>query len=232
MRGSLKRLRPLCRRDSERLFLVPSAPGKRTYKDEKITDMLYTCADRAAKGMPFRDVFDRIAERYVDIAFELAIKFDLVPHLEEVYSRIAAGEGVDYAASRGEYLNGLLVSEYLGFAFVDPAEMVCFDQNGKFNPELTQAKMSARLTGMKRVIVPGFYGAMPDSRIKTFSRGGSDNFRRSGCPGGQCGCLRKLDGCFGFFDGRSAYRQGPQDHRRDLLQRASRAFLYGRDRAA
>ena len=172
--GQFKKVKAIMQADSERLFLVPSAPGKRTYKDEKITDMLYACADRAAKGTPFRDIFDRIAERYVDIAFELSIKFDLVPHLEEVYSRIFAGEGADYAASRGEYLNGLLVAQYLGFTFIDPAQMVRFDQKGRFDPEGTQVKMTALLAGMKCVVVPGFYGAMPDGRIKTFSRGGSD----------------------------------------------------------
>ncbi len=100
--SQFRKVKAIVAADPARRYVVPSAPGKRTYTDEKITDMLYQCEARARQGSSFRDVFDRVTERYVDIAFELELKLDLLPHLEEVYRRIQEGSGADYAASRGE----------------------------------------------------------------------------------------------------------------------------------
>lgn len=172
--SQFKKVKAIVEADKGRRYVVPSAPGKRTYTDEKITDMLYQCEARARQGAPFRDVFDRIAERYVDIAFELELKLDMLPHLEEVYRHIQEGSGADYAASRGEYLNGLILAEYLGYAFVDAAELICFLADGVLDTQATQQRMHKALSQLPLAVVPGFYGAKPDGSIKTFSRGGSD----------------------------------------------------------
>ncbi|MBQ3108887.1 MAG: aspartate kinase [Clostridia bacterium] len=172
--NQFRKVKAIMDADPARKYLVPSAPGKRSYTDEKITDMLYTCAARAEQKQPFGDVFDRIIERYVDIAFELSLKIDILSHLQKVRTDIENGAGPDYAASRGEYLNALLLSEFLGFEFLDAAEVICFDEDGRFNAEKTHAVISERIKNMNKVVMPGFYGAYPDGRIKTFSRGGSD----------------------------------------------------------
>ena len=172
--AQFRKVRAIMEADKGRLFVVPSAPGKRSYKDEKITDLFFRCQALAAKGEPFEELFDVIADRYNGIAQELRLKIDINAHLSAVWVNLKEGASADYAASRGEYLNGLLLADYLGFAFVDAAELILFDAFGKFDAEATQSKIGAVLKGKEYVVVPGFYGALPDGTIKVFPRGGSD----------------------------------------------------------
>ncbi len=171
--AQFRKVRAIMEADPQRLFLVPSAPGKRTYKDEKVTDLLFRCQKLAAQGESFEEVFDTIAQRYIDIAQELGLHIDIRSHLQTVWNNLMQGASADYAASRGEYLNGLLLADYLGFDFADPAELISFDINGVFDAEETQRRMQA-LAGTRYVVVPGFYGSLPDGSIKVFPRGGSD----------------------------------------------------------
>lgn len=168
------KVRQIVQSDPQRRYVVPSAPGKRSYKDEKITDLLYTCAKMAAEGENIGEPFSHITERYVDIAFELELEYDVLPVLHKVREDIEAGAGPDYAASRGEYINGLLLAAYLGYDFVDAAEVICFDATGQYNSEQTMQKIQKMSVNHERAVIPGFYGALPDGGIKTFSRGGSD----------------------------------------------------------
>jgi aspartate kinase len=172
--SQFRKVRSIVLADEDRLFVVPSAPGKRSYTDTKVTDMLYECQKRASQGESFAELFDKIIERYVDITYDLKLNYDIMPHLEEVRRRIENGATADYAASRGEYLNGLLLSSYLGFEFVDAAELIRFDESGVFDAEATQQLCKEKLSGRSRLVIPGFYGTKPDGSIKTFSRGGSD----------------------------------------------------------
>ena len=167
------RVREIISADSERAYVVPSAPGKRGGDGEKITDLLYQAQENAGSE-GFNDIFGRIEERFTGIVAELGLSLDIRPHLETVRKDILYGLGPDYAASRGEYLCGIILAAYLGFSFVDAAEVVCFDEKGAFDAEETQKVMAARLQKDRPSVIPGFYGAMPDGSIKTFSRGGSD----------------------------------------------------------
>lgn len=172
--AQFRKVKAIMEADEARLFVVPSAPGKRTYTDDKVTDLLYRCHALAAAGEHFEEVFDVIAQRYIDIAQDLGLHMDIRPHLQTVWADIKHGATADYAASRGEYLNGLLLSDYLGFTFVDAAEIIRFTAEGKFDAESTQALMQQTIAGKKHITVPGFYGALPDGSIKVFPRGGSD----------------------------------------------------------
>ncbi len=172
--AQFRKVKAIMLSDEARMFVVPSAPGKRTYKDEKITDLLYRCQKLASQGEHFEEVFDVIAQRYIDIAQELKLTLDIRPYLQTVWVDIKHGASADYAASRGEYLNGLLLANYLGFTFVDATEVIRFTAEGKFDAEGTQKLMQQKLVGKTRVAVPGFYGAMPDGSIRVFPRGGSD----------------------------------------------------------
>lgn len=172
--AQFRKVKAIMLSDEARLFVVPSAPGKRTYKDEKITDLLYRCQKIASQGEHFEEVFDVIAQRYIDIAQELELTLDIRPYLQTVWADIKHGASADYAASRGEYLNGLLLADYLGFTFVDAADVIRFTAEGKFDAEGTQKLMQQKLAGKQRITVPGFYGALPDGSIKVFPRGGSD----------------------------------------------------------
>lgn len=162
--------------DSNRMYVVPSAPGRREPDDAKVTDMLYTCHKLANKGelAEFEKVFAELSARYTEIIDELGLNLDFAPHLEQVHYAMLNGQSVDYAASRGEYLNGIILAEYLGWEFIDAAEVIFFDANHRFDSERTQEVLSARLAGTRYAVIPGFYGSNPDGTIRTFSRGGSD----------------------------------------------------------
>lgn len=156
------------------MVAVVSAPGKRNNDDVKITDLLYKCNSMVQKNESCRPVFSKIAERYLDIARELDLNTDrITASLDEVRQRIDAGSGVDYAASRGEYLSALLISEYLGWEFIDAADYIVINSDGSVSP-VTYERLANRMAHSIHYVVPGFYGATSSGAIKTFSRGGSD----------------------------------------------------------
>ncbi len=159
--------------DKARKYVVPSAPGKRFPGDEKITDLLYLCYAQNSGGLSFDETFTQITERYVAIETELGLKTNIAAELAAIKKNIISGASEDYIASRGEYLSGLLLADYLGFGFLDAAELVSFHSDGTYDDETTQ-KWTQKLTDTERVVVPGFYGRKRDGSIKTFSRGGSD----------------------------------------------------------
>ena len=160
--------------DEKRRYIINSAPGKRHPGDQKITDLLYLCHDQARQGKPFDDTFNLIAHRYLEIIRELGLSLDLQDHLAEIKGKIAAGATADYAASRGEFLGGLILAELLGYDFVDAAEIIFFNANGTYDPERTGKAVASRLAQHPRAVIPGFYGTLPNGEIKTFPRGGSD----------------------------------------------------------
>lgn len=160
--------------DPSRKYVVPSAPGKRDPKDTKVTDMLYACYDMAVRGGEFLDMFDKIKKRYLDIIDGLGLDMSLESEFETIKHSFLARAGRDYAASRGEYLNGKILAAYLGYAFVDAAEVIYFTNNAKLNLEETCQAVKARLDAVGNAVIPGFYGSMPNDTVKTFSRGGSD----------------------------------------------------------
>ena len=160
--------------DPARRYVVPSAPGKRFAGDDKVTDLLYQCYDHASKGENIDDEFEKIVERYNDIIRDLGLEFSLDAEFEQIKNAFLFHAGRDYAASRGEYLNGKILAEYLGFPFIDAAGVIFFHEDGSFNAKLTNTILSAKLRTMHNAVIPGFYGAMPNDTIRTFSRGDSD----------------------------------------------------------
>ncbi|MBR5565102.1 MAG: aspartate kinase [Roseburia sp.] len=164
----------IIRADKERKFVVPSAPGKRNSKDTKVTDMLYACYALVEQEEDFKVQLNKIKDRYDSIINGLHLKMSLEEEFRKIAADFKEKAGIDYAASRGEYLNGLIMANYLGFEFVDPAETIFFDEKGEFLAEKTNEVLSKRLAEVECAVIPGFYGVGPDGRIKTFSRGGSD----------------------------------------------------------
>ena len=164
----------IIRADKDRRFVVPSAPGKRDAKDTKVTDMLYGCYALAEEGKDFKAELKAIKERYQGIIDGLKLDLSLEEEFKIVEKNFKEKAGKDYAASRGEYLNGIIMANYLGYEFIDSATVIFFKENGEFDSEKTNEILSARLKDCKSAVVPGFYGAYEDGRVKTFSRGGSD----------------------------------------------------------
>ena len=164
----------IIRSDAGRRYVVPSAPGKRFKGDSKVTDMLYACYDLADEGRDFGRELGEIKARYQEIIEGLKLELDISQEFRIIEENFKAKAGSNYAASRGEYLNGIIMAAYLGYEFIDAAEVIFFDEEGNFDSDKTDKVLSARLAECQRAVVPGFYGSLPDGTIKTFSRGGSD----------------------------------------------------------
>ncbi len=164
----------IIRAEDSRRFVVPSAPGKRTSSDTKVTDMLYATYALAEEGKSFSKELKAIKARYQEIIDGLKLKTDLSEEFRKIEENFKAKAGKDYAASRGEYLNGIVMADYLGFPFIDSATVIFFDENGDFDSEKTNEILGAKLAEMECAVIPGFYGARADGSVQTFSRGGSD----------------------------------------------------------
>ena len=163
--------------DPSRRYVVPSAPGKRFPDDTKVTDMLYSLHELVRSHAP-SDVIDALYEnikaRYNSIITELGLKLDLSGEYQYIKNAILHSSGRDFAASRGEYLNGIILAKYLGFDFIDAENVIFFKENGSFDEEKTNEMLSLELKDHKYAVIPGFYGISPNGTVVTFSRGGSD----------------------------------------------------------
>ena len=169
-----KKVGEIIRADHCRRYVVPSAPGKRSSSDTKVTDMLYSCYNLAIREKKFTGLLDEIQARYQEIIDGLELDLSLDHEFETIRENFSRKIGRDYAASRGEYLNGIIMANYLGFCFIDAAEVIRFDADGNLDDEKTNELLALRLEGEEFAVIPGFYGAKEDGAIVTFSRGGSD----------------------------------------------------------
>jgi len=160
--------------EPDRRYVVASAPGKRKSGDTKVTDLLYKCYELASNEEDITEVFDEIKARYNDIISELGIDLDLTENFEKIRNSLLHSSGRDYVASRGEYLNAMILAKYLGFDFIDAKKVIFFKENGAFDSEKTNDVLREYLLKHEYAVLPGFYGSMPNGTIKTFSRGGSD----------------------------------------------------------
>ena len=171
---TLKKVKEIVFADDSRKFVVVSAPGKRNKDDVKVTDALYRCYDELVEKGDCKQSFAVVRKRFTDIADGLGLNFDLASVLARTEKEIVEKKDVEFTASRGEYLSAIVTAEYLGFEFVDATEVVRFDSEGKLNVYYTDDKVKARMKGVKRAVIPGFYGKNSEGKVKTFSRGGSD----------------------------------------------------------
>lgn len=170
----LTKTKEIIRHDPDRKYIVVSAPGKRFEGDSKITDILYLCKTHIDHNLPYDQLFQVVADRYMAVEINLGVKVDLLEHFDEIRENLRNNPSADYIASRGEYLNAILVAAFLGYDFVDTEGLIKFDEKGRLLTEETDAALREELAKHERAVLPGFYGSTPDGKIKTFSRGGSD----------------------------------------------------------
>lgn len=171
----LMKIKKIIEADSERRYIVVSAPGKRFDKDNKITDLLYLCKTHMDHNLPYEQVLQVIQDRYVAAAVGLGLDIDYDQQFQIIKGKLEKGEATaDYLASRGEYLNAILAAKLLGYDFVDTDKLIKFSAKGRLLAEETNEALAAELKKHERAVLPGFYGSTPDGKIKTFSRGGSD----------------------------------------------------------
>ena len=172
-----KKVGSIIRKEESRRYVIPSAPGKRTPDDTKVTDMLYSCYGQAILGedaeRDFEEQLEAIKERYNSIIRGLNLDLSLDEEFKTIRTNFSKKIGRDYAASRGEYLNGIIMAAYLGYEFIDAAEVIVFDENGNFDGDKTH-KILLKAGEYRACSYSWIYGAKPDGSIQTFSRGGSD----------------------------------------------------------
>lgn len=172
--NQFRKVAAIIKGDEKRKYVVPSAPGKRFPDDIKVTDMLYKCCELAGSGIDFSEPFQIIKDRYNGIISELGIDMSLDEEFDIIAQELKDRPAKDFAASRGEYLNGKVLAKFLGFNFVDAADVIIFDNKGTLLLDETVKAVRERLNGLDNAVIPGFYGKTTEGIIKTFSRGGSD----------------------------------------------------------
>lgn len=170
----LTKTKQIITQDPDRRYIVVSAPGKRYESDNKITDILYLCKTHIEHNLPYDQLFQVVADRFMAVQINLGIKVDLFRYFDEIRENLKQNSSADYIASRGEYLNAVLVAAFLGYDFVDTKDLIKFDAKGKLMMPETDEAIRAELAKHERAVLPGFYGSLPDGSVKTFSRGGSD----------------------------------------------------------
>lgn len=168
------KVKEIVMKNEDRRYIVPSAPGKRTTGDHKVTDLLYMCYQLASHGINFEEVFIIIEKRYKDITSELNLDLDIESILKEIKEKISNNASKDYIASRGEYLNAIILANYLGYEFIDAKDVIKFDEKRNLKKEETENIIKNTLKDIKYAVIPGFYGSNEKGEIITFSRGGSD----------------------------------------------------------
>lgn len=169
-----KKVKKIVESDKRRRFVVPSAPGKSYPDDTKVTDLLYILEDLFKLEQDYSKVLENIKNVYNGIAKGIGLKIDLDPYFNDILNELGQGASSEFIASRGEFLNGIILSKYLGFEFIDPKELIFFDIKGNFDADLTYKIAEKRLSKVENAVIPGFYGSLPNGKVKTFSRGGSD----------------------------------------------------------
>lgn len=170
----LTKTKQIIEQDPDRRYVVVSAPGKRYESDNKITDILYLCKTHIEHNLPYDQLFQVVADRFMAVQINLGVNVDLLRYFDEIRENLKQNPSADYIASRGEYLNAVLVAAFLGYDFVDTKDLIKFDAKGKLLMTETDEAIRAELEKHERAVLPGFYGSLPDGSVKTFSRGGSD----------------------------------------------------------
>ena len=160
--------------DPSRKFIVTSACGKESHEDHKVTDLLYLIQAHIKYGVSYESLFDMIVKKYKSIQEELHLHVNLDEEFFRIRKIIQNDDSPDYLVSRGEYLTGKLLAEYLGAKFVDAADVIMFHYDGTIDMKRTSEKLMQYVQGSEKILIPGFYGATPNGTIKVMSRGGSD----------------------------------------------------------
>ncbi len=172
--SSIRKVAEIIEKDADARFIVVSAPGKREPSDIKVTDLLLDCIEERNRAGVCDAALEKVVKRFDEIINGLSISLDLTPEFNVIRDKINGGAGVDYAASRGEFLSGIVTAKFLGMRFIDAGDVIRFDMEGNFDSETTNRLVEQKTQEVARAVIPGFYGKMPNGKIKTFSRGGSD----------------------------------------------------------
>ncbi len=169
-----RKVKAIVEADESRKFIVTSACGKESHEDHKVTDLLYLCREHIRYGVSYEDMLGAVESKYRRIKEELGLKLDLESEFAEIRSHLDRNVSTDYLVSRGEYLTARCLAEYLDADFADAQDFIAFNFDGSFDFERIEELFSAYLNTDKKLVIPGFYGFLPNGKLKIMSRGGSD----------------------------------------------------------
>ncbi|MDR2266107.1 MAG: aspartate kinase [Christensenellaceae bacterium] len=171
---SITKVKNIIQSNPDRKIIVVSAPGKRFKSDSKITDLLYSAYNESLKSDVGANSLSEVKERFESLAKELSLNIDINKYIDEIKTGLLNASTADYAASRGEYLSARIMAAVLGFKFIDAGDIIKFRYDGSYDADTTKDLVSKLKNSKTGIVIPGFYGRMPDKSIKTFTRGGSD----------------------------------------------------------
>lgn len=160
--------------DDARRFVIVSAAGRVNSDDNKITDLLYLCHAHLKYSVNCEPIFQMIEDRFLSIKNELHLTYPIEKDLSTLKSSLRKNIPLDYLVSRGEYLTAKLMAEYLGYTFLDAKDFIYFSYDGSIDFIKTKEMMEHFLQESDHFVIPGFYGSMPDGRVRIMSRGGGD----------------------------------------------------------
>ena len=168
-----RKVRAIIESDPSRRFVVVSAAGRKTKKDNKITDLLYLCRAHVDYHVDYHPVFEIIRARFLEIKAELGLSTPIEADLDALCEKLP-DLSVDELVSRGEYFTARLMADFLGFPFVDATDVIAMEFDGSFNFEKTSENLKTVLSEHDCFVMPGFYGKTPDGAVRVMTRGGSD----------------------------------------------------------
>ena len=168
-----RKVKAIIEADPSRRFVVVSAAGRKTKKDNKITDLLYLCRAHVDYHVDYHPVFEIIRARFLEIKAELGLSTPIEADLDVLCEKLP-DLAVDELVSRGEYFTARLMADFLGFPFVDATDVIAMEFDGSFNFEKTSENLKAVLKEHDCFVMPGFYGKTPDGAVRVMTRGGSD----------------------------------------------------------
>ena len=169
-----KKVKAIINSNQERQIIVASAPGKEQVEKTKVTDLLLLLHAHIEYNINYQHLLENIYNRFKNIIDDLKIKSVFEEKFEKFSNELSSNTNKDYLVSRGEYFNAMILSEYLGFEFLDAKDIVYVNYDGTINYELSLKWLNRYLDVNKKYVIPGFYACTPDNEVRTFNRGGSD----------------------------------------------------------
>ncbi|MCF7925013.1 MAG: aspartate kinase [Candidatus Izimaplasma sp.] len=160
--------------DSNRKVVVVSAPGKTDTMTTKVTDLLYLIYEHKKYNSDYTTLLKQVHKRFSEIKDNLNLTIDIDRYFEALKNTLKK-ETVsrDWLVSRGEYLNAKLMSDYLGYTFVDAYNHLFVNYDKQFDYDQTEDVMQS-IDIDKGIVMPGFYATTPNHHVTLLSRGGSD----------------------------------------------------------
>jgi len=186
--GQLEKVFNIVQSDSERRFVVVSAPGKRNAEDTKVTDALIKYYREYVDGKDVTASQEWIINRYQAMVDELGFSANSMKKIAENIISLANLPINDNAflydtfLSAGEDNNAKLIAEYFTFRglparYVHPKKAGIIVSSEPGNARILPSsydKIEELRNAEEVLVIPGFFGGTVDNQICTFSRGGSD----------------------------------------------------------